>query len=176
MEKRKKEMWTKLKSKMKKRREKSEEIHSKTKRCLKHGSENFSFILKMRKQRILKKHRKERKLFFLKYSFNWREMWENIFGELFFQKWWETQTKTQFLYFLFLWWKNIKKGKKETKPDSEKGEKGWWIEKEGERINNIFQDVCFLNPSLTSHQKGKNKEKRFKKTKLQKHVERELFV
>ena len=40
-------------------------------------------------------------------------------------------------------------------------EKGELIEKEGERINNIFQDVCFLNPSLTSHQKGRNNVKRF---------------
>ena len=140
--------------------EKSEEINKKTKRGLKNGSENFSWTFEKAKTKNKNKHRQERKLF-LNSSFSEEKKYENIFGELFQKKkWWDKQIKPTICILCFLGWKEHQKRQKKQQNQIVKRWKRRTDWKRGREKNSIFQDVCFLNPSLTSHQKRKSKEKR----------------
>ena len=147
----------------KKEREKSEEINKNTKRGLKNGSEKSSYRqLKNAKTESKNKRRQERKLFFWNIVLIWEKKWENIFCEL-FQKMVRNTIKNTISIFLFLGWKEHQNRQKKRKQKQvvKKVKKENWLKKRERENKQHISGRVFLNPSLTSHQKGTNKEKRF---------------
>ena len=157
--KRKKKRWKQKRSQnWKKKRKIRRDQQEHTKEVLKMEAKSLlTDNWKMQKQRVKKTSTRE-ETFFWNIVLIWEKKWENIFGELFQKMVRDTNQKHNFYIFCFWDEKNIKIGKKETKPDSQKRRKDW---KRGRENKQHISGRVFLNPSLTSHQKGKNKEKRF---------------
>ena len=145
------------------------------KEVLKMEAKNLLLNLKMQKQRI-KTNIEKRGNFFWNMVFNWREkMRKHLLVNCFTKNGEKHKQKHNFYTVCFLWRKNSKKGKKETKPDSEKGEKGWWMRKRRESKQHISGRVFFLNPFFTSP-KRKTQGEEIHLTKLQIHAKRKYCV
>ena len=84
--------------------------------------------------------------------------------------------KTHNFYTFFLGWKEHQKRQKKQQNQIVKRWKRRTDWKRGREKNSIFQDVCFLNPSLTFHQKRKKQGEEIHLTKLQTHTKKGNIV